>query len=111
MEGKNLITLETYQEYISENLPESWLRAAMNHNVLKQLIIAVARYCYEHQLKGSELYYHIHENEMICAASFDREPQGIDWWMDVSSEASMLENHGCIKTFADDEENTNTKEV
>lgn len=105
------LTIEHYRLYVMENMPESWRRAALNHNVLEQLIEAVARYCLEHRLKGSELYYHLHENELICAASFDSEPQGIDWWMDISSEASMLENHGCINTYAEDEENSNTNEV
>lgn len=102
------LTIDFYQLYVMENMPESWKRAARNHNVLEQLIQAVAGYCLKHHLKGTELYYHLHENELICAADFDSEPQGIDWWMDLSSEASMLENHGCINTYADEKDsNTN----
>lgn len=109
--NKDDLTLEHYKLYVMEHLPKSWTRAAINHNVLAQLIEAIAKYCYEHRLKGSELYYHMHENELICSASFDSEPQGIDWWMSISSEASMLENQGCINTFAEDETDDNTKEI
>lgn len=102
------LTIDFYQLYVMENMPESWKRAARNHNVLEQLIQAVAGYCLKHHLKGTELYYHLHENELICAADFDSEPQGIDWWMNLSSEASMLENHGCINTYTDEKDsNTN----
>ena len=102
------LTIDFYQLYVMENMPESWKRAARNHNVLEQLIQAVAGYCLKHHLKGTELYYHLHENELICAADFDSEPQGIDWWRDLSSEASMLKNHGSINTYADDKvSNTN----
>lgn len=109
-DGESTVSLDYYQEYVKENLPESWLRVAMNYNILEQLINAVTRYCFEYQLKDTELYYHLHENELICAASFDREPQGIDWWMNISSEASMLENHGCINTFADEKNNDSNSE-
>lgn len=87
------VSFSGYVAYVSENLPESWKRVGENHGVLNQLISAVARYCYEHLLTGREL---------INAADFEEEPQGIDWWIDLSLEADMLESHGCIPTFAED---------
>ena len=87
------VSFSGYAAYVSENLPESWKRVGENHGVLNQLISAVARYCYEHLLTGREL---------INAADFEEEPQGIDWWIDLSLEADMLESHGCIPTFAED---------
>lgn len=109
--NKDGLTFEQYYEYVEKNMPESWKRVAINHNVLSQFIEIIADYCLEHHLEGTKLYYHLHENELICSASFESEPQGIDWWMDLSSEASMLESQGCINTFAEDEKNSNTKDV
>ena len=49
---------------------------------------------------------HLKENTLINAADFEEEPQGIDWWIDLSLEANMLESHGCIPTFAEDDKST-----
>ena len=96
------VSFAGYAAYLSENLPDSWKRVGVNHGVLNQLISAVARYCYEHLLTGRELVMHLKENTLIDAADFEEEPQGIDWWIDLSLEANMLESHGCIPTFAED---------
>lgn len=75
--NKEGITYSSYLQYVEENLPLSWRKVSQKHNVEKQLIEAIAKYCYEHLLKGCELYYHLHENELICSADFSRESQGI----------------------------------
>ena len=99
MDKQKLLTLDHYILYVMTHFPESWKRVCITHNVLKQAINAIAGYCYKYKLFDRELYCHMHENELICAAEWDNEPQGVDWWMDLSTEANMLENHGCISTF------------
>lgn len=97
------VSFSGYVAYVSENLPESRKRVGENHEVLNQLISAVVKHCYEHLLTGRELIMHLKENTLINAADFEEEPQGIDWWIDLSLEANMLESHGCIPTFAEDD--------
>lgn len=98
------LTIEHYRLYVMNNLPHSWKRVGLLHNVLEQIISAITDYCYEYKLFDRELHAHLYENELICAAKWADEPQGIDWWMDLSSEATMLEQSGCIETFDEDGE-------
>lgn len=99
MDEKKELTIDQYRTYVLNNMPMSWHRVSITHNVQEQVIQAITNYCYEYKLLGRELYCHLHENELICAANWGREPQGTDWWMSLSTEANMLENQGCISTF------------
>lgn len=101
MDGKKLVFQAT-QPMLVKIFLNLGKRVGENHGVLNQPISAVARYCYEHLLTGRELIMHLKENTLINAADFEEEPQGIDWWIDLSLEADMLESHGCIPTFAED---------
>lgn len=102
MEKKNreLIDYYDYCEYIKENLPESWKRVFENHNISEVAITMIASYCLTACFTRAEMYTHLHENALICAANWEYTPQGTDWWMSLNNEADMLENQGCIKTYA-----------
>lgn len=110
MNKDGLKTLEFYKSYITANMPTSWRAVCTVYNVREQFVNIVTEYCYEHQLKEAELYQHIHENELICAADFSKTSQGVDWWITLSEEASEMEKRleGFLLKEGYDEKNSNS---